>query len=151
MAPFLFTKETSQETGYKASKSERKSVEMFCPKGNEFRISRHFVTIFRNISDLQNVISLQLNDIFNFFFTFQFTSEYSFKVADLLCQKSKISFCCQSDDVVFPLKTVKIENPKTKNCWEYQFLFSCKVLAETDKNCKTSLKESTFCLQLNPA
>ena len=68
MAPFLFTKETSQETGYKASKSETKSVEMFCPEGNEFRISCHFVTIFRNISDLQNVISLQLNDIFNFFF-----------------------------------------------------------------------------------
>ena len=151
MAPFLFTKETSQETGYNASKLETKSVEMFCPEGNEFRISHHFVAIFRNISDLQNVISLQLNDIFNFFFTFQFTSEYSFKVADLLCQKAKISFCCQSDDVIFPLKTIKIENPKAKNCWEYQFLFSFKVLAETDKNCKTSLKESTFCLQLNPA
>ena len=151
MAPFLFTKETSRETGYKASKSETKSVVMFCPKDNEFQISRHFVTIFRNISDLQSVISLQLNDIFNFFFTFQFTSEYCFKVADLLCQKSKISFCCQSYDVIFPLKTIKIENTKAKNCWEYHFLFSCKVLAETDKNCKTSLKENTFCLQLNPA
>ena len=52
MAPFLFTKETSQETGYKAPKSETKSVVMFCPKDNEFQISRHFVTIFRNISDL---------------------------------------------------------------------------------------------------
>ena len=105
MALFLFTKETSQETGYKASKSETKSVEMFCPEGNEFRISHHFVAIFRNISDLQNVISLQLNDIFNFFFTFQFTSEYSFNVADMLCQKSKISFCCQSyDDCYCPTK-----------------------------------------------
>ena len=52
MAPFLFTKETSQETGYKASKSETKLDKMLCPEGNEFQISRHFVTIFRNISDL---------------------------------------------------------------------------------------------------
>ena len=96
MAPFLFTKETSQETGYKASKSETKLDKMLCPEGNEFQISRHFVTIFRNISDLQNVISLQLNEVFKFqFFTFQFTSEYSFKVADLLCQKS-VSIFMQS-------------------------------------------------------
>ena len=51
MAPFLFIKETSQETGYKTSKLEAKSVETLCAKGTDFQISRHFVTIFRNISD----------------------------------------------------------------------------------------------------
>ena len=59
-------------------------------------------------------------------FTFKFFSEYSFKIAKLLCHKLKVIFYCQSYDVIFAPKTVKIKNPKTYDCWEYKVLLSCK-------------------------
>ena len=46
-------------------------------------------------------------------------------------------------------KNVTVENPKTVDCWGYRVLSSCKVLTQTNKNCKTSLEETTFCLQLS--
>ena len=82
------------------------------------------------------------------FFTFKFSSEYSFKIANLLWHKLKLIFCCQSYDVIFAPKTVKIKNPKTYDCWENKVLLSCKVSAQTVKNWKTSLKEITFWWQL---
>ena len=67
-------------------------------------------------------------------FTFKFFSEYSFKIAKLLCHKLKVMFYCQSYDVIFAPKTVKIKNPKTYDCWENKVLLSCKVSAQTVKN-----------------
>ena len=114
----------------------------------EFRIFRHFVTIFRNLmifkmSYLFNQVRVSKN-----FFTFKFFSEYSFKIANLLWHKLKLIFCCQSYDVIFAPKTVKIKNPKTYNCWEYKVLLPCKVSAETVKNWKSGLKMFTFWWQL---
>ena len=59
-----------------------------------------------------------------------------------------ISWDCQSYDVIFAPKTVKIKNPKTYDCWENKVLLSCKVSAQNVKNWKTSLKEITFWWQL---
>ena len=114
----------------------------------EFRIFRHFVTIFRNLmifkmSYLFNQVRVSKN-----FFTFKFFSEYSFKIANLLWHKLKLIFCCQSYDVIFAPKTVKIKNLKTYDCWEYKVLLPCKVLAQTVKNWKSRLKMFTFWWQL---
>ena len=114
----------------------------------EFRIFRHFVTIFRNLmifkmSYLFNQVRVSKN-----FFTFKFFSEYSFKIANLLWHKLKLIFCCQSYDVIFAPKTVKIKNPKTYDCWEYKVLLPCKVSAQTVKNWKSRLKMFTFWWQL---
>ena len=38
----------------------------------------------------------------------------------------KVNFYCQSYDVIFAPKTVKIQNPKTYDCWEYKVLLSAK-------------------------
>ena len=51
-----------------------------------------------------------------------------------LPHKSKTTFCCQSYDVIFAPKTVKMKNPKTYNCWECKVLLSCKVSAKTVRN-----------------
>ena len=60
------------------------------------------------------------------FFTFKFFSEYFFKIANLLWHKLKFIFCCQSYDVIFAPKTVKIKNPKTYDCWETKFYYRAK-------------------------
>ena len=78
------------------------------------------------------------------FFTFKFFSKYSFKIANLLWHKLKVIFYCQSYDVIFAPKTVKIKNPKTYDCWEYEVLSSCKVSAHWE----TTLKDITFWWQL---
>ena len=67
-------------------------------------------------------------------FAFKFFSDYSFKIAKLLWHKLKVIFYCQSYDVIFAPKTVKIQNPKTFDCWEYKVLLSCKVSTQTIKN-----------------
>ena len=82
------------------------------------------------------------------FFTFKFFSEYSFKIANLLWHKLKLIFCCQSYDVIFAPKTVKIKNPKTHDCWEYKVLLPCKISAQTVKKWKSRLKMFTFWWQL---
>ena len=114
----------------------------------EFRIFRHFVTIFRNLVIFRMSYLLNQMRFSKTFFTFKFFSEYSFKIANLLWHKLKLIFCCQSYDVIFAPKTVKINNPKTLDCWENKVLLSCKVAAQTVKNWKTSLKEITFRWQL---
>ena len=70
----------------------------------------------------------------NTFFTFELISVSSFKSSSFLRHKSKTIFCCQSYDVIFAPKTVKIKNPKTYDCWECKVLLSCKVSAQTVKN-----------------
>ena len=115
---------------------------------SEFRIFRHFVTIFRNLVIFRMSYLLNQMRFSKTFFTFKFFSEYSFKLANLLWHKLKLIFCCQSYDVIFAPKTVKIKNPKTYDCWENKVLLSCKVSAQTVKNWKTSLKEITFWWQL---
>ena len=82
------------------------------------------------------------------FFTFKYFSGYSFNIASLLWHKFKVIFYCQSYEVIFAPKTVKIKNRKTCDCWEYKGLLSCKVSAQTAKNWKTRLKEITFWWQL---
>ena len=114
----------------------------------EFCIFRHFVTIFRNLmifkmSHFFNQVMVSKN-----FFTFKFFSEYSFKIVNLLWHKLKLIFCCQSYDVIFAQKTVKIKNLKTFDCWEYKVLLPCKVSAQTVKNWKSRLKMFTFWWQL---
>ena len=109
---------------------------------------RHFVTIFRNLVIFRMSYLLNQMRFSKTFFTFKFFSEYSFKLANLLWHKLKLIFCCQSYDVIFAPKTVKIKNPKTYDCWENKVLLSCKVSAQTVKNWKTSLKEITFWWQL---
>ena len=114
----------------------------------EFRIFRHFVTIFRNLVIFRMSYLLNQMRFSKTFFTFKFFSEYSFKLANLLWHKLRLIFCCQSYDVIFAPKIVKIKNPKTYDCWENKVLLSCKVSAQTVKNWKTSLKEITFWWQL---
>ena len=60
----------------------------------------------------------------NTFFTFELISVSSFKIFSY----------CQSYDVIFAPKTVKIKNPKTYDCWDSEVLLSCKVSAQTVKN-----------------
>ena len=70
----------------------------------------------------------------NTFFTFEFISVSSLKISSFLRHKSETTFYCQSYDVIFAPKTVKIKNPKTYDCWECKVLLSCKVSAQTVKN-----------------
>ena len=114
----------------------------------EFRIFRHFVTIFRNLVIFRMSYLLNQMRFSKTFFTFKFFSEYSFKLANLLWHKLKLIFCCQSYDVIFAPKTVKIKNPKTYDCWEYKVLLQCKVSAQTVKNWKSRLKMFTFWWQV---
>ena len=109
----------------------------------EFRIFRHFVTIFRNLMIFKMSYLFNQVRVSKIFFTFKFFSEYSFKIANLLWHKLKLIFCCQSYDVIFAPKTVKIKNPKTYDCWEYKVLLPCKVSAQTVKNWKSRLKMFT--------
>ena len=114
----------------------------------EFRIFRHFVTIFRILMIFKMSYLFNQVRVSKKFFTFKFLSEYSFKIANLLWHKLKLIFCCQSYDVIFAPKTVKIKNPKTYDCWEYKVLLPCKVSAQTVKNWKSRLKMFTFWWQL---
>ena len=85
------------------------------------------------------------------FFTFQFTSEYSLKNCWLvLSEAQKLFFAVDLMTTVCPQKTVKIQNPKTYDCWDYQVLFSWKFLAQTDKNCKTSFERDHFMVVAEP-
>ena len=47
------------------------------------------------------------------FFTFVSITSRSFKIIYWFCHNLKFKFCCQSCDVIFPPKTVKIEKTKT--------------------------------------
>ena len=114
----------------------------------EFRIFRHFVTIFRNLVIFRMLYLLNQVRFSKNFFTFKFSSEYSFKIANLLWHYLKVIFYCQSYDVIFAPKTVKIKNSKTYDCRVYKVLLSCKVSAQTVENWKTSLKVIPFWWQL---
>ena len=108
----------------------------------DFRISHHFVTIFRNISTFQDAISPNALELFQKLFIFVSNTSHSFKIIYLFCHNLKFKFCCQSCDVIFPLKTVKIEKQKTYDFLEYNVLPSCKVCAQTNKKCKSSSKDA---------
>ena len=114
----------------------------------EFRIFRHFVTIFRNLVIFGMSYLLNQMRFWKTFFTFKFFSEYSFKLGNLLWHKLKLIFCCQSYDVILAPKNVKIKNSKSYDCWECKVLLSYKVSAQTVKNWKSRLKMFTFWWQL---
>ena len=70
------------------------------------------------------------------FFTFNFLSEYSFKIANLSWRKLIVIFCCQSHEVIFAPKVEKhtiVGNTKFDYRAKYQL-----------KRLKISLKEISF-------
>ena len=69
-------------------------------------------------------------------------SSLSFKITYWLRHYLNFIFFCQSCDVIFPPKTVKIEKQKTYDCLEYKVLYHPEnvltlLLAQADKNCKS--------------
>ena len=59
------------------------------------------------------------------------------KIIYLLRHYLHFQFCCQSCDVLFLPNTFKIEKTKSIGLlFEYKVLPSCKLLVQTDKNCK---------------
>ena len=60
------------------------------------------------------------------FFTFVFITSNSSKIISLFRHNSKFKFCCQSFDVIFPPKTVKIENKKHRMFWNTKFYHPTK-------------------------
>ena len=112
----------------------------------DFWISCHSVTIFRNISTFQDAISLKANEHCQKFFHINFVSitSSSFKIIYLFCYNLKSKFCCQSRDIIFPSKAVKIEKQKAKDFLEYRVLPSCKVWAQRNKKCKSSSSVAGF-------
>ena len=65
--------------------------------------------------------------LFPKFFHICFYHVMLFQNIYLFCHNLKFKFCCQSCDVIFPPKTVKIEKQKTYDFLEYKVLPSCKV------------------------
>ena len=76
------------------------------------------------------------------FFTFVSITSRSFKIIYWFCHNLKFKFGCQSGDVIFPPKTVKIEKQKLWDFLEYKLLPSCKVLAETNTKRESSSKDA---------
>ena len=60
-------------------------------------------------------------------FKFVFITSSSSKIISLFCHNLKFEFCCQSFDVIFPPKTVKIEKQKRYDFLEYKVLPPYKV------------------------
>ena len=85
--------------------------------------------IFNKLSQLRRV---KCGDFFRICF-----HHVVLKTIYLLRHYLKFKFCCQSCDVIFPPKTVKIEEQKTYDSLKYKVQPSRKVWAETDKNCKS--------------
>ena len=59
-------------------------------------------------------------------FTFVFITSSSSKIISLFCHNLKFKFCCQSFDVIFPPKTVKIEKQKHRIFWNTKFYHPTK-------------------------
>ena len=125
----------------------------------DFWISRYFVTIFRNISTSQDAKAIELFQKF-FHVCFYHVTLFLACVASvsvglsahwrrfslfagLSAQKlGQAQHCCQTCDLIFPPKTVKIEKQKTYDILEYKVLPSCKVWTQTNKKCKSSSKDA---------
>ena len=104
----------------------------------DFWISCHFVTKRNILSTFQDAIYLlkQLSFSKNFF-TFVSIMSHSFKIIYLFCLNLKNRFCCQSCDIVFLPKTVKIEKQKTWDFLEYtEFYHPAKFELKRRKNGK---------------
>ena len=107
----------------------------------DFRISHHFVTIFRNISTFQDAISPNATELFQKFSPL-FLSRHTLKIIYLFCHNLNFKFCCQSCDVIFPLKTVKIEKQKHTIFWNTKFYHPAKFELKRIKKCKSSSKDA---------
>ena len=101
-----------------------------------------FCYYFWNISTLQDAISPKAIELLQQFFTFVSITSRSFKIIYLFCHNLKFKFCCQSCNVIFPSKTVKIEKQKTSDFLEYKVLPFCKVWVQTNEKCKSSSKDA---------
>ena len=60
----------------------------------------------------------------------------SFKIIYFFCHNLKFKFCCQSCDVIFPPKTVKIEKQKKKDFWNIEFYHPAKFELKRITNAK---------------
>ena len=79
----------------------------------------------------------QLSFNFQKFFTFVSITSSSFKIIYLFCHNLEFKFCCQSCDVIFPPKTVKIEKQKKKRIfWDTEFYHPEKFQFKRIKNAK---------------
>ena len=97
------------------------------------------VTIFRNISTFQDATSPKAIVLFQKSFHINFVSitSSSFKSIYLFCHNLKFKFCCQSCDVIFPPKTIKIEQQKNIGFfWNTEFYHPAKFELKRIKNSK---------------
>ena len=81
-------------------------------------------------------------------FKFVFITSSSSKIISLFCHNLKFEFCCQSFDVIFPPKTVKIEKQKRYDFLEYKVLPSYEVWVQTNKIWKRSSCRDTTTIQV---
>ena len=116
----------------------------------EFRIFRHFVTIFRNL------VILRMSYLRN---KMRFSKTFSYLRSSLSILTKKIAYLSAEDEteLFFTVslmtsfsrqKPSTSKNPKTYDCLEYKVLLSCKNSAQTVNNWKPSLNETTFWWQL---
>ena len=110
----------------------------------EFRIFRHFVTIFRNLVIFRMSYLLNQMRFSKIFFTFKFFSEYSFKIANLLWHKLKLIFCSQSYDVIFAPKPLKSKIQKHTIVGKTKFYYRAKSQLKQLKIEKLVWKRSLF-------
>ena len=74
----------------------------------DFWISRHFVTIFRNIRTFQDALSPKAIELFQRCFHICFYTSRSFKIICLFCHNLKFNeFCCESCEVIFPPSSIQ--------------------------------------------
>ena len=74
----------------------------------DFWISRHLVTIFRNIRTFQDILSPKAIELFQRCFHICFYTSRSFKIICLFCHNLKFNqFCCESCVVIFPPSSIQ--------------------------------------------
>ena len=102
----------------------------------DFWISRHFVTIFRNIRTFQDAISPKPIELFQKFFHICFYHVTFFQNCLFLLPYLEILILLSICDVIFPPKTVKIEKQKHRIFWNTEFYHPAKFELKRIKNAK---------------
>ena len=97
------------------------------------------------MSTFQDAISPKEIELFQKFFSHLFLSRQVLLNENyLFFHNLKFKFCCQSCDVIFPPKTVKIAKHKTQDFWNKEFYHLAKFELKRIKNVKVVSRLQLF-------
>ena len=102
----------------------------------DFWISRHFVTIFRNIRTFEDTISPKVIELSQTFFTFVSITSRSFKIIYFYAMSWNFNFAVNLVTSFLHQKQLKSKNKKHRIFWNTEFYHPAKFELKRIKNAK---------------